>query len=156
MAYTQNSHTYLENGEKSQSYSESTNSDDNQSGLYSTEQESDLLNQSLFDTEGIQEVGQGLTGEIAIEGESENVGEIPASDTLDQQVLDFANAEWAKFGLDSLDYPDAEASMAAWMGNDSQRENILNPNFEDLGVEPGISADDSAFWNQNFGADIAN
>lgn len=52
-------------------------------------------------------------------------------------------------------YPDAEAVMAGWMESDGHRENILNPDFEDLGVGYSVGSDGSAYWTQNFGADMA-
>jgi uncharacterized protein YkwD len=52
-------------------------------------------------------------------------------------------------------YPDAEAVMAGWMGSDGHRENILDPNFEDLGVGYSVGDDGNAYWTQNFGADMA-
>ena len=52
-------------------------------------------------------------------------------------------------------YPDAEAVMAGWMGSDGHRENILDPNFEDLGVGYSVGDDGNAYWTQVFGADMA-
>jgi hypothetical protein len=141
MDFTENSHTYFDNGEASESHSESTDNNNTQPGLYSTEQEGNL-NQSLFDTEEIstEEVWEVPTGEVAIEGESENIeniGEIPVSDTFDQHNFDF--------GLDSLNYPDAETAMANWMGSDSHCENNLHSSFEELGD-----------WTQDFAVDMVD
>ncbi|MGL5831692.1 MAG: CAP domain-containing protein, partial [Waterburya sp.] len=56
----------------------------------------------------------------------------------------------------AADYPDAEAVMASWMGSsEGHRENILNGDFEDLGVGYSIGDDGSAYWTQVFGADMA-
>lgn len=52
-------------------------------------------------------------------------------------------------------YPDAEAVMAGWMGSDGHRENILDPNFEDLGIGYSVGDDGNAYWTQVFGADMA-
>jgi uncharacterized protein YkwD len=55
----------------------------------------------------------------------------------------------------AVGYPDAEAVMAGWMASDGHRENILNPSFEELGVGYSVGEDGSAYWTQDFGADIA-
>ena len=39
-----------------------------------------------------------------------------------------------------------------WMGSEDHRDNILDPNFEDLGVGYGMSADGSPYWTLSFGA----
>lgn len=52
-------------------------------------------------------------------------------------------------------YADAEAVIAAWMASDGHRENILNPSFEELGVGYSVGSDGSAYWTQDFGADMA-
>jgi hypothetical protein len=73
MDYTENSHTYLDNGEKSQSYSESTDNNNNQFGLYSTGQEGNLL----FDTEGMP-IGEASNDcQQKIPGEEVAVEEVP-------------------------------------------------------------------------------
>jgi uncharacterized protein YkwD len=52
-------------------------------------------------------------------------------------------------------YVDAEAVVDGWMGSDDHRANILNPSFEDLGVGYSVSDDGTAYWTQDFGAEIA-
>jgi uncharacterized protein YkwD len=52
-------------------------------------------------------------------------------------------------------YPDAETVVAGWMESEGHRENILNSDFEDLGVGYSVGSDGNAYWTQNFGADMA-
>jgi uncharacterized protein YkwD len=51
-------------------------------------------------------------------------------------------------------YLDAEAVVAAWMGSDGHRANILNDSFEELGVGYGVSDDGTTYWTQNFGTEM--
>jgi uncharacterized protein YkwD len=55
----------------------------------------------------------------------------------------------------AVGYQEPEAVVDGWMGSDGHRENILNSNFEELGVGYSVGEDGSAFWTQDFGADIA-
>jgi uncharacterized protein YkwD len=47
--------------------------------------------------------------------------------------------------------PDADAVMAAWMDSPGHRQNILNCDFEDLGVGY-VQGSGGPWWVQNFGA----
>ncbi|MGF1661507.1 MAG: CAP domain-containing protein [Kineosporiaceae bacterium] len=47
--------------------------------------------------------------------------------------------------------PDAQAVMAAWMDSPGHRQNILNCDFEDLGVGY-VESSGGPWWVQNFGA----
>ncbi|PSB11896.1 CAP domain-containing protein [Pleurocapsa sp. CCALA 161] len=50
---------------------------------------------------------------------------------------------------------DAADVMASWMGSDGHRANILNADFEDIGIGSATGDDGSIYWTQNFGAEIA-
>jgi uncharacterized protein YkwD len=52
-------------------------------------------------------------------------------------------------------YPDAEAVMAGWMSSENHRENILNSDLQEIGVGYATSGDGTAYWTQDFGAEIA-
>jgi uncharacterized protein YkwD len=47
--------------------------------------------------------------------------------------------------------PDADAVMAAWMDSPGHRKNILNCDFEDLGVGY-VQGSGGPWWVQNFGS----
>lgn len=49
---------------------------------------------------------------------------------------------------------DAADVMASWMGSDGHRANILNADFEDIGIGSATGDDGSIYWTQNFGAEI--
>jgi uncharacterized protein YkwD len=157
----------------------------------------------------VEGVEESPPAEVPVECSPENTGEIFASDSFDQQMLDLVNEERTQVGLDPLvineqldeaadlhsqdqanmnimshtgsdgseidtrlqdqdtgyqystigenlaaGYPDAEAAMAAWMGSDGHRENILNPNFEEIGVGHSLGENDTSYWTQAFAADI--
>ncbi|MDQ1534748.1 MAG: hypothetical protein QOF28_2509 [Actinomycetota bacterium] len=48
-------------------------------------------------------------------------------------------------------YTTADSVMAAWMNSPGHRENILNPNYRDLGVGCAYSVSHVPYWTQDFG-----
>ncbi|MBW4532315.1 MAG: CAP domain-containing protein [Pleurocapsa minor HA4230-MV1] len=77
-----------DNGERYRS--ESTDSNNNQFGLYSAGEGGNLLNSSLFD------------GTVLHQSDKARTEEIPVSDTFDRQILELVNKERAKVGIDPL------------------------------------------------------
>jgi uncharacterized protein YkwD len=50
-------------------------------------------------------------------------------------------------------YRSPEIAIAAWMGSDGHRANMLNPHYTEIGI--GMSMSDGSYgvyWTQNFGA----
>jgi uncharacterized protein YkwD len=52
-------------------------------------------------------------------------------------------------------YEDAEAVVAGWVGSPGHYENMVNPDFEEIGIGYGASGDGTAYWTQDFGAEMA-
>jgi uncharacterized protein YkwD len=52
-------------------------------------------------------------------------------------------------------YTDAETVMAGWMGSDGHRENILNPDLQEIGIGSATNEDNAIYWTQDFGTEIA-
>ena len=44
--------------------------------------------------------------------------------------------------------------ITGWMNSEGHRENILNPDLEEIGIGYGTSADGSPYWTQVFAADF--
>jgi len=56
------------------------------------------------------------------------------------------------------DFPDASSAVTAWMNSPSHRENILNPNYEDIGigvVEGSLAGADTTIIVQFFGTPLS-
>lgn len=56
------------------------------------------------------------------------------------------------------DFPDAASAVTAWMNSPSHRENMLNPNYKDIGigvVEGSLSGVDTTIIVQFFGAPLS-
>jgi uncharacterized protein YkwD len=51
-------------------------------------------------------------------------------------------------------YEDAEAVVAGWIDSPGHYENMVNPDFEEIGIGYGTSGDGTAYWTQDFGAEI--
>ena len=50
--------------------------------------------------------------------------------------------------------PDAEGTMAQWMGSDGHCSNIMNPGFTDIGVGYFPGGEFGTLWTQNFAAPL--
>jgi uncharacterized protein YkwD len=75
--------------------------------------------------------------------------------TMSERIQD-AGYQYSTAGENvAAGYSDAEAVVDGWMGSSRHRANILNDNFDDLGVGYGVSDDGTAYWTQNFGAELA-
>jgi uncharacterized protein YkwD len=51
-------------------------------------------------------------------------------------------------------YLDPEAVVTAWMGSEGHRENILNPDFQEIGIGSASGSDGSIYWTQDFGTEM--
>jgi uncharacterized protein YkwD len=49
-------------------------------------------------------------------------------------------------------YGDAAAVMSGWMNSPGHRQNILNPNYQEIGIGYAQGADGRPYWTQDFGA----
>jgi uncharacterized protein YkwD len=49
-------------------------------------------------------------------------------------------------------FGDAAAVMSGWMNSEGHRQNILNPNYKEIGIGYAQGADGRPYWTQDFGA----
>jgi uncharacterized protein YkwD len=49
-------------------------------------------------------------------------------------------------------FGDAAAVMNGWMNSEGHRQNILNPNYKEIGIGYAQGADGRPYWTQDFGA----
>jgi uncharacterized protein YkwD len=49
-------------------------------------------------------------------------------------------------------FGDAAAVMSGWMNSAGHRQNILNPNYREIGIGYAQGADGRPYWTQDFGA----
>jgi uncharacterized protein YkwD len=49
-------------------------------------------------------------------------------------------------------FGDAAAVMSGWMNSAGHRQNILNPNYKEIGIGYAQGADGRPYWTQDFGA----
>jgi uncharacterized protein YkwD len=49
-------------------------------------------------------------------------------------------------------FGDAAAVMSGWMNSAGHRQNILNPNYQEIGIGYAQGADGRPYWTQDFGA----
>jgi uncharacterized protein YkwD len=52
-------------------------------------------------------------------------------------------------------YLDAETVMAGWMASEGHRENILNPNLQEIGIGYAVGEGGAPYWTQDFGTEMA-
>lgn len=55
----------------------------------------------------------------------------------------------------AVGYEDPVAAMAGWMGSEDHRDNILNPDLQEIGMGFANGDDGSFYWTQDFGTEIA-
>jgi uncharacterized protein YkwD len=51
-------------------------------------------------------------------------------------------------------FGDAAAVMSGWMNSEGHRQNILNPNYKEIGIGYAQGADGRPYWTQDFGASL--
>lgn len=69
--------------------------------------------------------------------------------------VDATGYNWSYIGENvAAGYSTPESVVKGWMGSSDHRENILNPNFEEIGISYANSADRTPYWTQVFGADL--
>jgi uncharacterized protein YkwD len=51
-------------------------------------------------------------------------------------------------------FGDAAAVMNGWMNSEGHRQNILNPNYKEIGIGYALGADGRPYWTQDFGASL--
>jgi uncharacterized protein YkwD len=49
-------------------------------------------------------------------------------------------------------FGDAAAVMSGWMNSEGHRQNILNPNYKEIGIGYAHGADGRLYWTQDFGS----
>lgn len=65
------------------------------------------------------------------------------------------NYEWSRIGENvAAGYTTPEAVVEGWMNSPGHRDNILNPEFEEIGISYANSADKTSYWTQVFAADF--
>jgi uncharacterized protein YkwD len=51
-------------------------------------------------------------------------------------------------------FGDAAAVMNGWMNSEGHRQNILNPNYKEIGIGYAQGADGRPYWTQDFGSSL--
>jgi len=59
---------------------------------------------------------------------------------------------WTALGENiAAGYPTPEAVVAGWMGSQGHRDNLLSPNFAEIGIGLATGGGYGTFWTQDFG-----
>jgi len=59
---------------------------------------------------------------------------------------------WTALGENiAAGYPTPEAVVAGWMASQGHRDNLLSPNFAEIGIGLAIGGGYGTFWTQDFG-----
>jgi uncharacterized protein YkwD len=74
-----------------------------------------------------------------------------------KERIQIGGHEYAEIGENSTPHDTPEEAMQAWVNSQGHRKNILNPNFQELGVRYYFLANDPEvieyhhYWTQAFG-----
>jgi uncharacterized protein YkwD len=111
------------------------------------DQAADLHSQDQASMDNMTHIGSNgsnLGGRIQDQGyQFSTAGENVSQVALDADTVMFGGQGFENIGI------------TGWMESSGHRENILNPDFEEIGIGFSTAEDGSPYWTQNFGAEMA-
>lgn len=67
-----------------------------------------------------------------------------AAENVSQVALDAETVMYGGQGFNNI-------GIVGWMESEGHRDNILNPNLQEIGIGYAVAEDGSPYWTQNFG-----